>query len=190
MSANDICIRASSERIGHRRRGGERLLLRVGRGVKARQEPFPAPACSQSPPRSCWRRNCCRSRSRPKPDRWSFPRPSRSWARAGIGLRPIVGQRKIELHDLRRQSLDLRVLASVDAVGRPDQKAGDQGAQERQKADDRGDHVARAAGDMLFRQHALQHEAQRPANEHGEPRPQSRSFSELIAQPPRQDRGS
>jgi hypothetical protein len=72
------------------------------------------------------------------------------------------------LQDFCRKRLDRCVLSRVDAVCRPDQEAGDQGAEQREKPDDRADHVARGAGCEFLVQDALQDEADQSRGENGD----------------------
>src|ERR1700683_1074473 len=75
------------------------------------------------------------------------------------GVRPVVSERKIELQVLRRKGLHCQILAGIDAVRRPDQETEDERGQEREKSNDRPDHVARAPGGEFLRQKVLQEEA-------------------------------
>ena len=77
----------------------------------------------------------------------------------GICIRSIVGQGEIKLQNLGGKGLDRSVLSCIDAVRRPDQEAHGQRRQQRQEADDRADHVTRAAGRECLGQHALENKA-------------------------------
>ena len=77
----------------------------------------------------------------------------------GICIRSIVGQGEIKLQNLGGKGLDRGVLSCIDAVRRPDQEAHGQRREQRQEADDRADHVTRAAGRECLGQHALENKA-------------------------------
>ena len=84
------------------------------------------------------------------------------------GVRPVVGEREVELQVLRSDSLHRHILARIDAVRGPDQEAEDERGQEREKSNDRPDHVARSAGGEFFWQKVLQEEADSASGEHGD----------------------
>ena len=82
-------------------------------------------------------------------------------------LRSVILEGKIELQHFRRKGLDRRVLPRIDAVGGPDQEAGDQRAEQREKPDDSANHIARRAGCVFLVQHSLHDEADQSAAEDG-----------------------
>ena len=171
-----------ADRLDDRVRGGERLLL--ARRSRDEDSPGRLPPCagSRPPRRSSWRRNSCRF---PAPQMSSMVLPSacRIFARSGFASGPIIGQREIELQNLGGEGLDRRILAGVDAIGGPDQKAEDESGQQRQQADDRADHVARTARGECFGQEALQDKADRSAAETPRARRQTRISPELMGLP-------
>jgi hypothetical protein len=61
--------------------------------------------------------------------------------------------------------LKLSLLGGVHAVGGPDQKTKDQGEQQGKKADDTADHIAGALSGVVFRELALQKEADAAASD-------------------------
>ena len=69
-----------------------------------------------------------------------------------------------------------QILAGIDAVRRPDQETEDERGQEREKSNDRPDHVARAAGGEFFWQKVLQEEADGAAGEHRDGDTERESF--------------
>jgi hypothetical protein len=85
--------------------------------------------------------------------------------RARVAMPPVVGQSEIELKGLCRETLNRDVLAGIHAIGGPDQQTHGQGRQQREKAADRANHVARATGCGGFGQDALQDESDHPASE-------------------------
>ena len=65
---------------------------------------------------------------------------------------------EIELERARRKRLQLRLLAAVDAIGRPDEEAVDQHEQERQLPDDAADHIAGLVRRVALGEDALERE--------------------------------
>ena len=81
------------------------------------------------------------------------------------------------MEKLGGERLDRDVLARIDAIGGPDEKAEHEREQKREQSGDRADHVAGPAGGETFREAALKKKPDGAAGEDDERDEESELFS-------------